>query len=333
MKKNRFIANLLILLISVSAFPQNTNTGEGNVVSTDERNDNLEQKNKYTIENFKEDFITPNISEINDNTGQKCACIIFSTEGNGFSVDDAVTVDETTPGQLKVYFPCATEIITIHHPILGSFRYKLPIKLGSRVTYTATIEVKKQYKRLIGRIDPFKYIYGNLEFNVMPFLGPTISIGYKWDQLSAELGFTYGFSKTDDIYYYGSGATILSAYNYQAMRLGLRLGYSISITKKKDMELTPLVGVAYTIINGKEINAVTTTNRGYMDGFNTMSATLGARLSFKFPHFPHWELSLTPEYDLGIYKDDNYDKVKEMNTKLKSWTDGFCLSAALKYNF
>ena len=113
------------------------------------------------------------------------------------------------------------------------------------------------------------------------------------------------------------------------MRLALRLGYTLPLSRQIDF--TPQVGVAYNVINGNEIKDVTATNRSYMDGFNTMSATVGMKISFNIIN--HLGLSITPEYDFGIYKDDDYNIVKDKDSKLKSWTDGFCLSAALTYKF
>ena len=280
----------------------------------------------FTVTDFEESLQDVISTNVKDKNGNDCAIIKFSTQDKGFTVDNALSSFENT-GDLYIYVPEGTEVLTIRHRVHRTLLYRIPIHIQSGCHYTASINIINT--DLIGKVDPDKYLYGNLELNIIPFLGPTLSIGYRVKAFSAELGFTYGLSKTDDIYYYGMGASILSAYNYQAMRLGLRLGYTLPLSRQID--ITPLVGVAYNRITGKEIKDVTATNSGYMDGFNTMSATLGMRVSFNV--IGHLGLCVTPEYDFGIYKDDNYKLVEDNNSKLKSWTDGFGLSATLVYKF
>ena len=280
----------------------------------------------FKVTDFEESLQDVISTNVKDRNGNDCAIIKFSTEDKGFSVDNAERCFETA-GDLYVYVPEGTEAISIRHHVHRSLLYRIPIHIQSGCHYTATIQIIN--KDLIGKMDPDSYPYANIELNIIPFLGPKLSIGYNMKAFSAELGITYGFSKTDDIYYYGTGASILSAYNYQALRLGLCLGYSISLSRQ--VMLIPQAGVAYNNIRGKEIKDVTVTDKGYMETFNTMSASLGAKL--KFGLINHLGISITPEYDFGIYKDDNYKIVRDSNSKLKSWTDGFCLSLSLFYNF
>ena len=303
MKHIYFFVTFIVAFICVPSFSQN-----------------------FNVVDFEESLSDVISTHVKDKNGNDCAVIKFSTGDKGFSVDNAVDSYEME-SELYVFVPEGTEKLTIRHRVHRTLHYSIPMHIASGSHYTARFEYVDP--NLIGKVDPSKYIYGNIEFNVMPFLGPTFAVGYRMNNLSAELAFTYGLSKTDDIYFYGMGATILSAYNYQAMRLGLRLGYTLPISRQID--LTPQVGVAYNVINGSEIKDVTATNRSYMDGFNTMSATVGMKLSFNIIN--HLGLSITPEYDFGIYKDDDYDMFKDKDSKLKSWTDGFCLSAALTYKF
>ena len=280
----------------------------------------------FTVTDFQESLQDVISTNVKDKNGNDCAIIKFSTEDTGFSVDNVLNSLENK-GDLYVYLPEGTETITIRHRVHRTLFYHLPIHLQSGCHYTATINIID--KNLIGKVDPDKFLYAEAGMNVYPFLGPNLTIGYRMKSFSAELGLTYGLNKTDDLYFYDVGATIKSAYKYQALRVALRLGYTQPLSRQ--IFLTPQIGVAYNNITGSKIKSVSATNKNYMDGFNTLSATFGAKLSVSFNS--RIGLSVTPEYDLGIAKDKNYDTVKEADDLLKNWTDGFCLSAALVYKF
>lgn len=280
----------------------------------------------FTVTNFEESLLDVISTNVKDKNGNDCAVIKFSTEDKGFSVDDAINSFENL-GDFYVYIPEGTEAITIRHRVHRTINYRIPIHIQSGCHYTATINIID--KNLIGKVDPDKYLYANLGMNIIPFMGPEFTIGYNFKSFCAELGFIYGFNQTGDIYYYGSGAAIQSAFNYKAMRVVFRLGYSIPLTRQ--VTLTPEVGIAYNNIYGKEIKDITASNSKYMNGFSTLSSTFGTKLLFSFNS--HLGLCVTPEYDLGVSKEDNYEHVKNTDSKLKAWTDGFCLSVALIYKF
>ena len=303
MKTIKTIATSLLVFFSIPVFSQN-----------------------YTVTDFEESLFDVISTNVQDKNGNDCAVIKFSTQDKGFTVDEAIYSSENV-GDLYVYVPGGTEVLTIRHRVHRTLSYRIPIHIQSKCHYTAKINIIDT--DLIGKIDPDQYLYANLGFNIIPFLGPEVSIGYKMKSFSAELGLIYGFSKTDDIYYYSTGASIQSAFNYQAMRVSLCLGYSFLLSRQID--LTPQVGVAYNHIYGKEIKDITAANSSYMDGFNTMSALLRARLSFNLSS--HLGLSVIPEYALGLSKDNDYDLAKESNSKLKSWTEGFGLSVSMMYKF
>lgn len=280
----------------------------------------------FEITNFQESLQDVISTNVKDNNGNDCAIIKFSTEDKGFSVDNALNIFENA-GDLYVYLPEGTEAITIRHRVHRTLFYHIPLHIQSGCHYTATIDIID--KNLIGKVDPDKFLYAEAGINIFPFLGPNLVIGYRMKSFSAELGLTYGFNKTDELFFYNIGATIKSAYNYQALRVAMHLGYTQPLSRQ--IFLTPQVGMAYNNIAGQEIKDVTATDRGYMDGFKTLSATFGGKLTFSFSG--RFGLCITSEYNLGITKNVNYDIVKKADDMMKNWTDGFCLSAALVYKF
>jgi len=280
----------------------------------------------FRISGFEESLLDVISTSVKDKNGKDCAVIKFSTQDKGFSVDNAANSFENI-GDLYVYVPEGTETLTIRHRVHRTLFYRIPIHIQSGCHYVASIDIIDT--GLIGKVDPDKFPYVDVGLNVIPFAGPSLAIGYNIKAFCAELGFTYGLNKTEDMYYYGVGAAISSAYNYHALRVALRLGYAFALARQ--LALTPQAGIAYNYIHGKGIDGVSVTENGFMDRFNTLSATAGAKLSFNFN--AHLGLSVTPEYDFAVAKDGNYDVVKDSDSKLKAWTEGFCLSVALTYKF
>jgi len=303
MRKIRILATLLLTYLCVPITAQN-----------------------YTVTDFEESLLDVITTNVKDRNGNNCAVIKFSTGDNGFTVDNAVSSFENA-GNLYVFVPGGTDVLTIRHRVHRTLIYRIPVHIQSGCHYTAIINIKDTH--LIGKVDSDKYLYANVGMNIIPFMGPHIAIGYMFKSFSAELGFTYGLNKTDDIYFYGKEASILSAYNYQAMRASLHLGYSLTLSRH--ITLQPQIGAAYNIINGKEIKDITATNSSYMNGFDILSATVGVRMTLGFDS--HFGLCVTPEYAIGLFNDDGYDLVKKFDKDMESWTNGFGLSVALMYKF
>ena len=136
-----------------------------------------------------------------------------------------------------------------------------------------------------------------------------------------------GTQKTDDIYLYTSGSSVAAAYNYKAMRVSLRYGYDFHLTDF--VLLTPQAGMAYNHMKGTEIENYA--SEGIMNKMNTMSGLLAVRLTTVLNN--HFRIQITPEFDFGIYEDDNFKSVKGIDDQLKSWTTGLNLNVGLQVFF
>ncbi len=254
--------------------------------------------------------------------GELCAVIRFSVPTRGFKfTGDGVMKQTNGAGEVCVYVPRGTEKITIRHPEYGMIRdYKLPVTISSGSEYRASIMMTRQLEKP-------HYVYVGAGYNVTTLAGPSLALGFDYNRHNVELGFVYGTQKTDDIYLYTSGSSVAAAYNYKAMRVSLRYGYDFHLTDF--VLLTPQAGMAYNHMKGTEIENYA--SEGIMNKMNTMSGLLAVRLTTVLNN--HFRIQITPEFDFGIYEDDNFKSVKGIDDQLKSWTTGLNLNIGLQVFF
>lgn len=254
--------------------------------------------------------------------GELCAVIRFAVPTRGFKfTGDGVMKQINDAGEVYVYVPKGTEKITIRHPEYGMIRnFILPIPISAGTEYRAEIVVTRT-------IEKKHYVYVGAGYNVTSLSGPSVALGFDYNRNNVELDFVYGTNKTDDIYLYSSGSTIAAAYNYKSMRVGLRYGYDFNLTDF--VLLTPQAGVTYNHMTGNEIENYA--NSDFMNKVNTLSALFAVRLSTVLNN--HFRIQITPEYDFGVYEDNNFKTLKDIDNKLKSWSTGFNLNIGLQVFF
>jgi hypothetical protein len=78
-------------------------------------------------------------------------------------------------------------------------------------------------------------------------------------------------------------------------------------------------------------NVVKGNGKGNYDSANSVSAIVAVRLVTSFND--RFKLHITPEYNIGLYKDDNCKMLSDFDSKFKSWTEGFNLNIGLMYFF
>ena len=169
-------------------------------------------------------------------------------------------------------------------------------------------------------------------FNAVGVLGPTASVGFMFHNFTVEAGATIGLSKSKDVYIYDKGGDLLDAYNYKALRGHLRFGYDIWMAPI--FAITPQVGAAFISLSGSRIGDVPVPSEKTLNGATAISATLGTRLMFApSGRTKAFRLYITPEYDLAVQKDKNYEALSAFDSKMKSWAEGLSLSLGLMFYF
>ncbi len=262
-----------------------------------------------------------------DNTGEACAVIRFFVRDDGFIIEPNMGMmkQETKPGEIRIWVPKGTKRLTIRNgnwmPLTG---YEIPVMIEPKVTYEAEISITDEALQR-NKANKNHNVYVSAGYNIMSISGPSLALGFDINHHNIELGAVFGLNKTDDLYFYGSDASLRAAYNYHAIRIQLRYGYDFRITDF--FSIMPQVGGAYNIMSGTEVVKATA---DYSTG-NSMSLIGAVRFVASFND--RFKLHITPEYDFGVYKDNNCDMISNNDTTFKSWTDGFNLNIGLVYFF
>lgn len=258
---------------------------------------------------------------VNDNNGEACAVIRFFVRDANFIIEPNMGMMklETMPGEIRIWVPKGTKRLTIRRegliPLTG---YEIPVTIEPKATYEAEISI-------IEGLNKHHNVYGGVGYNVVSISGPSLALGVDVNHHNIELGAVLGLNKTDDMYFYDSNSDIAGAYNYQTIRVQLRYGYDFSITDF--FSVMPQAGAAYNFFIGNEVIK----GNGKFDSANSLSAIVAVRLVTSFSN--RFKLHITPEYNIGLYKNDNCKALSDFDSKFKSWTEGFNLNVGLMYFF
>lgn len=267
-----------------------------------------------------------------DNTGEACAVLRVRMPDNGFEVEPNLGVvrKETKTGEVLLWIPVGTKRLTIRHygvmPLAG---YEIPFRLEPKVTYDAEVEIVEYSKGNSGRSYEERdlHVFIGAGYNVMAISGPSAMIGLEYKHHVIEVGGVYGLNKTDDMYFYNNDGNLKAAYNYQAFRVSLRYGYKIEFDKM--FSVTPQIGAGYNIMSGTSKQSGTSSS-----SYQSTSSISGlAAVRLKVNLSKQVGLYVTPEYDLGLYKEDVCKLIGENSKTFKNWTEGFNLNVGIMVSF
>lgn len=270
-------------------------------------------------------------SPVKDNAGVECAVVRLYVRDTEYEIDgNQYCKKEVMMGEIRLWVPEGTKSLTIRHSGVLPLRYKIPIKVESKKTYEAIIDITQESdgesltsgdnKRLL------KW-FGGVGFNVMAISGPSVMLGIDVRHHQIEVAGVFGLNATDDLYFYTTSGTTKTAYSYKAMRGSLRYGYDFSLSEM--LHLLPQVGVAFQSMTGTKVGTSNTDER--FKNSSSTSALLGARLMLALGK--HFSIHVTPEYDFCLSNDGVGELISKGDDTFKSWTEGFCLNAGILINF
>lgn len=156
-----------------------------------------------------------------------------------------------------------------------------------------------------------------------------------------------GLEKSAGTYIYDSNGNIKDSYEYRGFRFTARSGYCFEIGKSKRFMITPLGGFSYNLLSGSQIKSAgslqvyageNNSNAGTYseakksgNGGNALSFAGGVRLSYAVHE--NWLLQVTPEYNVNIWKDDNFNYISKSDDGVKAWAEGFNISVGLIFRW
>ena len=170
------------------------------------------------------------------------------------------------------------------------------------------------------------HFYAGVGFNAISTMGPSILIGASYGMFSLEGGFVYGIDKVEDIHLSISSA-LSEAYDYTSSKVWARLGVNFDI---EHFRISPQAGVTFNMIRGKAASGASNTTDYFKDA-NPMSIFAAVRLSYEVAE--HLYVHITPQYDFSIGGDQIYEVIKQGDSKIKAWGEGFGINAGIIYEF
>ena len=172
------------------------------------------------------------------------------------------------------------------------------------------------------------HIHVGLGFNAISVMGPSVHLGASYNKFHLEAGYVFGLDKVENMTYTLPDASSPSeAYDYSCSKFWVRAGYSFGENK---FRVSPQAGVTFNIISGKAVSGVSNSST-YFKESNPMAAFAAIRLSYEV--VDHLLIHLTPQYDFAIGGDQVFDVIKQGDSKIKAWGEGFGINAGIIYEF
>lgn len=314
----------------------------------------------FEIRNFHER--TTDLSAISSNyqdqNKQPAALIRFTVRDPQFefSANWGILGIEQKTGEVYLYVPQDTKRLTIRHPRLGVLLdYEIPVRIKSKVTYGADIVITEKAKpeqepqQPVTRepvtyppyqsqsqpashqsaISPVAHFYAGIGFNAVSLMGPSATLGLNFKGFMVEGGFVFGMDKVENVSFTLSGSSAISeAYDYSCMKAWVRVGYRIEAADH--FFISPMAGATFNMISGKSTLSGTTST-DYFKESNPMSIHAAIRLSYEVAN--HIFVHLTPQYDFSIGGDQVFEVIKQGDSKIKAWGEGFGINAGIIYEF
>lgn len=312
-------------------------------------------------------------SGIRDLNNRPAALIRFAVRDNKFEFEanNGIIKTEWKTGEVWLFVPEGTRRLTVKHPTLGVLRgFELPDAVQSKVTYDANIVITNviDTQSLITDeaevtppvtppvtqpVTPPVVVTPPTETpsstttpsSVIPHPSSTgahflLSAGYNVGGLSGlnfgvggELGmfyvgadYTIGSSKVEGVAIYYNG-DFREAYDYSAGRFTLRLG--VNAVSEGTIRVVPQAGLCFTSISGSKIGS--TASQAQFDKANCTSALIGASLRVMLGDM--FCLYATPEFSFAVAPDDSFNTIKEADSSIKSFGEGFGLNIGVMVRF
>lgn len=173
---------------------------------------------------------------------------------------------------------------------------------------------------------------GGAGFHAVNFMGPNVSLGLQVGRIVLSADYTIGVNKVEGVGIYNwlstTGNGLVEAYDYSASRFSVWLGFNTSLNST--VQAVPQVGVSFNMIKGDLVANHAGDNAQFADS-NPMSLSiaLNMRIRLAAPLY----LTLTPQYDFAIGADDVYKVIKNADSKIEGWAEGFGVNAGLMLIF
>lgn len=163
-------------------------------------------------------------------------------------------------------------------------------------------------------------------YNPLGVAGPTALIGVEIGAFLVSADYTFGLEKVEGVAIYYDNS-FSEAYDYSVSRFSARLGFNTS--PNSTVQVVPQLGASFNMIKGDEIKKTSTNTQFSKATPLSLSVAVSLRVRLAKPLY----LYVTPQYDFAVGADDVYKVIKDADSKIKGWGEGFGVSAGLLLRF
>ena len=172
------------------------------------------------------------------------------------------------------------------------------------------------------------HFYGGIGFNALSVMGPSVHLGLRYKSVALEGGFVYGLDKVKNVLFSIQSSSVSERYDYSCSKIWARLGVNFD---SGQFQISPQAGVTFNMISGKAASSIYNNTTDYFKDSNPMSLFAALRLSYEVAD--HLRIHLTPQFDFTLGGDQVYEVIKQGDSKLKAWAEGFGINVGIIYEF
>ena len=238
------------------------------------------------------------------------------------NVQSRVEIDGNQLGYTPVNYNGEAGQHTIKIECDGYSTIKKKVYLGN--TKKIKFNLQKKYTKATDI-----YVEGGVGYNIGYGATLTIGVGAHFKNFNAEFDYSYGFSKSPTIYwnYTGDNSYLLdrpvATCTYSPNLFSAKIGYGFNIGSR--LKITPQAGYRFSKLDSHSSETHNLT------GAYCSSITIGARVYLAI--IPHFGISLSPEYAIGVARSEGFRTLSEVTSKIKNMGEGFNTKLSFVYNY
>lgn len=171
-------------------------------------------------------------------------------------------------------------------------------------------------------VKPLAFYFG-AGYTIRSLGGLTAIAGVVFHNHDLQVGYTFGLSKSDPVYWYdNTSGSWLSTVTYKRHSLNVRYGYQFNLMRK--MAITPQAGYSLDMLHG----SISEGEGNYGDGGKASCLSLSVKLLLV--PIQHFYVFVAPEYAFALSRDTYYKHTAEVSNFSAG---GFSVSAGLLFSF
>lgn len=159
---------------------------------------------------------------------------------------------------------------------------------------------------------------------VFNYVAPGMAIGGYFSNVNIEAGYSYGLTKSENIYWIGNSTTPIPAHYTPTMNVEGKVGYGLICGTR--FRITPQVGCHFIKLSEDIANSKPLAN-----GANTTNITAGVRFAVAIVN--HLEFMLSPSYDYSITSSEGFKVLSKTSNEFKQWQNGFNVKIGISTYF